>query len=301
MWKSMPLFSCQLNLEITLSCGQSFRWKKLEDSRWIGVLGNCIWTLKQSGDELMYTVQYPDKTTTKIDENQCKEQLSNYFQLEIDLKEKYSEWCAADKHFKKVASLFHGVRMLRQDPVETLFAFICSSNNNIPRITSMVEKLCTNYGNYIGEFEGDKYYSFPTITSLSAPGVEETLRKLSFGYRAKYIAQTAKYIESQSEKDQWLYKLKWVSYETAFKELQKLPGVGAKVADCICLMALDKSDAIPVDTHVYQIAKQNYLPHLKPKKSLNASMYKEVGDCFRNIFGPYSGWAHSSLKSFQTH
>ena len=36
-----------------------------------------------------------------------------------------------------------------------------------------------------------------------------------------------------------------------------------QVAACICLFSLDKQEAIPVDTHVWQLAKQHYMPHLK--------------------------------------
>ena len=36
-----------------------------------------------------------------------------------------------------------------------------------------------------------------------------------------------------------------------------------QVAACICLFALDKHEAIPVDTHVWQLAVRYYTPHLK--------------------------------------
>ena len=39
-----------------------------------------------------------------------------------------------------------GARVLRQDPEECLFQFICSSNNHIKRIHGMVERLCRSYG-----------------------------------------------------------------------------------------------------------------------------------------------------------
>ncbi len=42
--------------------------------------------------------------------------------------------------------LLPGARVLRQDPVECLFQFICSSNNHISRIHGMVERLCSAYG-----------------------------------------------------------------------------------------------------------------------------------------------------------
>ena len=59
--------------------------------------------------------------------------------------------------------------------------------------------------------------------------------------------------------------------------LCKLPGVGAKVADCVCLMSLDKHDAVPVDTHVWQITAKHYMPQLTRTKSLTAKVYKQIG------------------------
>merc|ERR1719320_585540 len=94
--------------------------------------------------------------------------------------------------------------MLRQDPVENIFAFICSSNNNIQRISGMVENMCTKYGKPVATVvtpEGDEgsepgskcYYAFPEIEALveRGPALESDLRGLGFGYRAGYIASTA--------------------------------------------------------------------------------------------------------------
>lgn len=82
-------------------------------------------------------------------------------------------------------------------------------------------------------------------------------------------------------------------YKEAKKELIKLPGIGPKVADCICLMSLNHLEAVPVDTHVYQIAANLYLKHLKGRKSITDSVYNEIGDHFRNLYGPLAGWAHT--------
>ena len=164
--------------------------------------------------------------------------------------------------------------MLRQDPLETLFSFICSSNNNIERISGMVEKLCVKYGDFILEFEGTKYYTFPSPTVLARERVESDLRTLGFGYRAKYIHQTAKLLTSKPEG--WLDGLRKMSYSEAHAELMSLPGVGAKVADCVCLMSLDKMEAIPVDTHVWQIANRDYKLKLT-SKSLTTRVYNEIG------------------------
>jgi hypothetical protein len=66
--------------------------------------------------------------------------VKHYFNLGVNLGQLYEQWAAADANFKKRAPKFAGVRILRQDPWEALIGFICSSNNNISRISSMVAK-----------------------------------------------------------------------------------------------------------------------------------------------------------------
>ena len=65
------------------------------------------------------------------------------------------------------------------------------------------------------------------------------------------------------------------------------------MADCVLLMSLDQPSAVPVDTHMFQIAAKNYMPHLKKYKSVTDKVYKEIGDHFRNLYGSHAGWAHS--------
>lgn len=116
--------------------------------------------------------------------------LKDYFQLDINLEDLYKKWSKADVNFEKISKQFPGIRMLRQDPVECLFSFICSSNNHISRITSMVDKLAEHYGKKINVtdcVDGVNFYAFPKVEALAAEGVEEKLRELGFGYRAKYI------------------------------------------------------------------------------------------------------------------
>merc|ERR1712059_228925 len=122
-----------------------------------------------------------------------------------DLESLYTSWAVNDPIFNRISVDYPGVRMLRQDPVENLFSFICSANNNIARISGMVENLCQE-------------------------GVEQRLRELGFGYRAKYIQQSAaKIIKLGGE--QWLYSLRGQDYVDAKKSLLQLSGIGPKVAD----------------------------------------------------------------------
>ena len=119
--------------------------------------------------------------------------LTDYLQLRVNLEQLYEQWSESDPHFKQISKHFTGIRMLRQDPVECLFAFICSSNNNISRISSMVGKLAAHYGEKIVDLDGQEYYTFPRVSALAKDGVEDHLRSLGFGYRAKYIQVGTRY------------------------------------------------------------------------------------------------------------
>lgn len=97
------------------------------------------------------------------------------------------------------------------------------------RISSMVNKLCELYGDPIAEIENQKYHSFPVVESLAQSFVETELRKAGFGYRAKFIYQSACAITKFGGRV-WVENLKLLPYSEAKKELMKLPGIGAKVS-----------------------------------------------------------------------
>lgn len=147
--------------------------------------------------------------------------------------------------------------------------------------------------------------------ALCGKEVETHLRALGFGYRAKYIVQTARIIACEKPTG-WLDsltnpdnpnfrrapeadKLPLATYKEAHEKLLELAGVGPKVADCICLMGLGWGEAVPVDTHVWQIAQRDYKFGKAKAKTLNKAMYDAVGDHFRELWGPHAGWAHSVL------
>ena len=98
--------------------------------------------------------------------------------------------------------------------------------------------------------------------------------------------------------DNFFQEIQVKPYEVVIEELQKFPGVGPKVADCIALFGLGKLESVPIDRHIlrtaarYGFVKGNLLS-LTPKK------YKLIGDKFRELFGPLAGWAHSLLFTQQ--
>ncbi|CAG6021615.1 unnamed protein product [Menidia menidia] len=331
-----------MRLDLTLACGQSFRWRETAEGHWTGVMGGRVWTLTQTDDTLWFHVyanhqdgqkeggdtkrrageknvaeskrrkgapwkEEEDSRAVTSEQNSDveAEMLRDYFQLHVKLGDLYKEWGSADGHFKQIADIFTGVRMLRQDPTECLFSFICTSNNHISRIQGMVDRLCQSLGEPLCQLDQTSYYNFPTLSALADISVEARLRDLGFGYRARFLQQSAKQI-LDTHGLQWLEGLRRVPYPEARDALRTLPGVGTKVADCVCLMSLDKPEAVPVDTHVWQIAKRDYkYAANNGQKSLTDKLHKEIGDFFRKLWGPYAGWAHSvlfcaDLKKFQS-
>lgn len=175
-----------------------------------------------------------------------------------------------------------------------------------------VNNLCLHYGPLVGHIDGEAFHDFPSAEALTVPGVEAHLRAIGFGYRAAYIAKTARIVANERPAD-WLQTLSnhevfeegldqkglppggREGYRKAHEELLYLQGVGPKVADCVCLMGLGWGESVPVDTHVWQFAQRDYKFGKGKHKSLTKSTYDAVGDHFRNLWGREAGWAHSVL------
>jgi N-glycosylase/DNA lyase len=184
----------------------------------------------------------------------------------------------------------------------------------------------------IGHIGGQAYHDFPQPERLIDPSVETHLRQLGFGYRAKYLWQTAVMVHEKGI--EWLEGLRNPEspalgqsprpageileggrdgYRRAHEALLELQGVGPKVADCICLMGLGWGEAVPVDTHgkrpnyvpslerllsfcpVWQIAQRDYKFGKGKHSSLTKATYDAVGNRFRALWGKEAGWAHSVL------
>ncbi|KAL3487061.1 DNA glycosylase [Aspergillus germanicus] len=323
-WRKLPISLSELCINTTLRCGQSFRWHKLpENDEWRCVLYGRLLSLKQDPNHLYYRTYSAASPTTGADdtEDTTLAIIKHYFNLTSNLTTLYAQWSSSDPNFRKKAPQFTGIRILRQDAWEALVSFICSSNNNIARISQMVEKLCVNYGVHVADIDGRAYHDFPSPERLADGGdVEARLRSLGFGYRAKYIYQTALIVAKQKDEG-WLNSLRnpeapafgvdskeavregdnkvppegRSGYREAHEKLLELQGVGPKVSDCVCLMGLGWGESVPVDTHVWQIAQRDYKFGRGGNKSLTKATYDAVGNHFRKLWGKEAGWAHSVL------
>ncbi|KAG9139191.1 hypothetical protein Leryth_018784 [Lithospermum erythrorhizon] len=219
--------------------------------------------------------------------------LLDFLNMGISLSEVWGEFKANDERFAELAECFPGVRVLRQDPLECLIQFICSSNNNISRITKMVDYISA-LGRKLGSVGGFDFYAFPSLDRLAMLS-EAELRGSGFGYRAKYIIGTVKALQSKPGGGvEWLASLRKASLEDAVVALCTLPGVGPKVAACVALFSLDQHHAIPVDTHVWQIATRHLIPELAGT-TLTPKLHDRVANAFVSKYGQYAGWAQTLL------
>ncbi len=220
------------NLDMTFDCGQAFRFKKISDN---------LWQTVAYGKKLVIEDADGFIVLRDVTENEFYSLWENYFDLKRDYNE-IIKVLSADKTLKIAAKYGKGIRILNQEPFETLCSFIISQNNNIPRIKGIIDRLCKKYGEYLGE----DLYAFPTASVLANLN-EEDLKDIRMGFRARYIIDAAKKV-SQGEVD--LNKLKFLDYKTAQNKLMTILGVGPKVADCTLLFSLNHFEAFPKDVWI---------------------------------------------------
>ncbi len=228
-----------INLDITLDCGQAFRWKQNSDRSWHSVVRGAETTVETTADGLRFY---------GITQQQFDDIFFDYFDLSRD----YSQVLAtlsSDKHLSEAINSYGTIRILRQEPWEALCSFIISACNNITRIKGIIDRLCENFGDRVGNS-----YSFPSaekIASLS-PCDLEVIRA---GYRVPYIFDAAQKVADGTIN---LEALKHKTVEECEKELMKINGVGKKVADCTILFGLGHVEAFPVDRHIKRICDRLY-------------------------------------------
>jgi len=319
----------ELRPSATLTTGQCFHWRVVESlssdddtnstpsttktttsawgthdsTEWVGILRITPTKTESDGDSIVVSIkETPDTTLYRVlyapPHVNVKQVLRQYFQLNVPLAPLYQEWSKADpKRLGKIAQCIPGVRIIQQDPWECLVSFICSSNNNIPRITKMLRAIRERYGQPLLEIGEETLYSFPSLQTLRCQATDKDLRDIGLGYRSKYLMETMETLHTLGG-EKYLLELRAIKDPAAVNEaLCQFCGVGAKVADCTALFSLNQKDAVPVDVHVWKIGRRDYDSErvLADVKSLTPSVYKQVGDLFRSRFSRYTGWAHSLL------
>lgn len=280
VWAAIP--SHVLNIPASLASGQAFRWRMNAAGEWLGVIEDAAVRLRPCREGFWWQT-YPVPNRWGL--------LQRYFALDVDLEPLYAEWERCEPRIAPVTARWAGMRILRQDPEEAFFAFLCACCNTIVKISRSVHALACRYGEPIAEIEGEVFYRFPSAARL-AEAREGDLRADLWGFRAPRLIQLARQIASHSPG--WLHSLRTAPYPDAHAELMGLFGIGAKIADCICLFALAHDEAVPVDRHIHRVGVRLFRPDLAGRP-LTSGIYRAVGDAFRATFGKLAGWAQQYL------
>ncbi len=252
------------NIKDIFECGQVFRYTRISDNEYNIISKDQFANIKQDDKQI-----YIDSSNN--------EYFVNYLDYYTDYKKIINS--IRDLPFiAKAVDNCDGTRILRQDKFETIISYIVSSNNNIPRIKHILNKLSENFGENNGE-----YYAFPSLEALVNVDIND-FRKLGLGYRDAYLKETVKKI---SQKTIDIDKIEKLETFAARKELLKLSGVGSKVADCILLFGYYKLDVFPVDTWVKKI----YFDIFKDDEN----NIKIIADRLVKLYGKNSGYAQQYL------
>ncbi len=234
-----------LDLDLTLDCGQAFRWEKQEDGSWSGVVKGVFLNISKTDDTVLL------KNTTK-------ENFENIWLDYFDFNKDYVKICDTLKQDSLLAPTvdeYYGIRILNQDSWEALCSFVISQQNNIKRIKGIISRLCKAYGDEVR----NGFYSFPSAEKLSSLTVAD-FEELGMGYRAKYLEKLSKDV-ADGKID--LEKIKALTLDEARKELLNIYGVGIKVANCALLFGFGFYDAFPVDVWMKRVME--YYPDGLPE------------------------------------
>lgn len=163
-----------------------------------------------------------------------------------------------------------GIRILRQDPWETLCTFIISQRRSIPSIKTSVRRLSEQWGREINApaikrlmktVKGSPVdlvptlISFPTAKSLSQVEPEVLNEVAGLGYRDEYVHDAAVKVASD-EVD--LDKLGDLNNEQLLERLESFRGVGAKIASCTALFAYGRLGVAPIDVWIDRVIRKDF-------------------------------------------
>lgn len=268
------------SLRDTLECGQAFRYERVcDEDGYVEYLtvayGKIISVGQRQPGELVFFGKWSEEYEKILTDYFALDQ--DYDEIRLDILSRTdSEWLTAAAESAK------GVVILRQEPWETLFSFIVSQNNNIPRIRKIIRSVCAEYGENLAVREGldacpvGKCDGKPSEEKCRGCGIcfgfptaEEILEKPEGllpshpGFRYKYLIDAA---ERVSRGDVSLSDVKSkASYDYTVTELKRILGVGDKVASCVALFGFGNLEAFPIDVWMKRAIDEYFDGKLDPK------------------------------------
>ncbi|MDQ2824822.1 MAG: 8-oxoguanine DNA glycosylase [Verrucomicrobiota bacterium] len=257
------------DLAKTLGSGQVFHWERI-DNGFYGTIGNRATYVAQRGN----TLSVP---------NGCADVVRNYFALDHRL----AKICASfpnDELMQAARNYCSGLRIIRQPRWECLATFICSSMKQVAHIRQISQALRRRFGR-LGKIDKYDLYSFPSAQRI-AESSEKELRECALGYRARNLLATARLVSSgEANLKAWIA----LSDVDLRERLCALPGVGAKVANCVMLFAYERLRAFPIDVWIERVLKEKYFARKRKTTSRQLRTFSET------YFGEHGGYAQQYL------
>jgi len=261
-----------IDIDNSINSGQVFLWGKNEMD-WYGINGQDILKINKNG--VIKSI---------------KNSKTNFFRKDDNIEEIIKS-ISKDRTVKKAVKEYEGLRIFRQDPFQCMISFIISSNSNIQKIKSSLEKITKKFGTRI-KIENKEFFTFPKPENIANASINE-IKACGVGYRAPFIKEAAKMVVLQKINFKYLEKC---DYHEAKKKMCLVPGIGNKVADCIMLFSLNKLEAFPLDTWMIKILEKYYSKEFKIEtKTITQKQYELLHEKIVNHFGPYCGYAQQFL------
>ncbi|MDR0519900.1 MAG: 8-oxoguanine DNA glycosylase [Clostridiales Family XIII bacterium] len=275
--------------EDIFECGQCFRWRRQPDGSYSGIVEGSFANVSYVPDEKRDNIGQVKIWSNLLasDEDRREKYWRNYLDLDRDYTKIKRILSTEDYIMTRAARIGGGIRVLNQNKWETLISFIVSQNNNIPRIQGCIEALCREHGRNIGSLKGEPLYSFPSVERLSVLRAED-LGSCRLGYRAKYIADTARAIAMDGGKT--LTAAEQMPTDELEEYLLSLPGVGPKVANCVMLFSMKKTEVFPIDVWMRRVMGRVY--------GMSERNMSGMRDYAARNFGEYGGIAQQYLFNY---
>ena len=238
-----------------LECGwlnaQAFRWT--ERRGWFhGIVDGALIKVRNAdgGDGI------------EFEGDATEESVRSYFRLDEDIGAVHGTLREADLvHMPGLIEKYGHIRVLRQDPWECLVAYICSANASVDSIKGKLNKLAGEFG-ITQTLDGVEYRALPSAQRV-ADAAPADLEKLKLGL--SHIPETILKVAADVRAGRLdLAELSRVSHAEARKRLRNdykgngYPGIGDKIADCVCLFSLGHDEAFPVDMHIGAALERRY-------------------------------------------
>lgn len=230
------------DIALTADSGQCFRFNRTGERDYQLIAHGRVLTVRDLGE---------GRYLLGCEQGEFEALWRHYFDLETDYAAILSGLPADDAFLQVAARYAGGLRILRQDPWETLIGFIISQRKNLASIKSCMAAISRRFGTPI---PGTDAYAFPTPGQLAAATLEE-LNACALGYRSRYIQQTARLIADGALDLAALDGLPDAAMRAA---LVTLPGVGVKIADCVMLFGYHRTRAFPHDVWINRVVEREY-------------------------------------------